>query len=630
MAEINYNNLIRRQGGGGRLQDARDLYNNYLRNQGFIGYKDREQQFSQAQRLLDLYYYAVENGFDPRELNGIGDLHGQVYEVMITDYLKNKGLLNQAEAQAGTLNKAKAAGYTGSNFDEAFSFLNSYNTAKQAAAAAGMPVNVNTTFADIQNWASQNQSQFNSVTESKNFNDSQYIIQNEPENPEIRNSPNRESQSMNTVIITTPDGVRHNVQVNSKAYDKYLKEGGKIGTSTPTAKTTGTTIPQSGYYKVNGILYNNGKMVSDSAEIQKYYNSVLESNGSSTGRSTYSASTTQPGSYSPGVQPPTTNLQPGQTGNDVLQLQKYLVANGYMTQAQMNTGPGIYGPQTTAAVAKLQQSLGVDNSSGPGYWGPRTISAVSNSVSNLASNQNQNFNNSPLVNDLVNDPTKSAAFNALPDEMKALFLETSRSLEKAIEAGKVVNPNIEITPKQLQQFYDQAVSELDPYYQEQYSTLEGDLKLSLNRMVDDYTRSVQRAEDPFKQALATQAENEAQQGTAFSSERNRREATNVLGQNQALDDAFRSTQRSAQDLLRGYESKVGTSKARSLSLPSLSQYSANTQGFNTGQSRSLDPGLLGGISFGSLGAERETNLRSRQNQLEQSYRQNRVLDYSSL
>lgn len=78
---------------------------------------------------------------------------------------------------------------------------------------------------------------------------------------------------------------------------------------------------------------------------------------------------------------PTTSLQPGATGSAVKQLQDYLVSQGYMTQAQVNTGYGTYGPQTTAAVKALQQSLGVDNSSGPGYWGPRTIAGVSGTSS---------------------------------------------------------------------------------------------------------------------------------------------------------------------------------------------------------------------------------------------------------
>lgn len=78
-----------------------------------------------------------------------------------------------------------------------------------------------------------------------------------------------------------------------------------------------------------------------------------------------------------GVQIPTINLQPGSTDTaSVKALQDYLVKTGYMTQAQVNTGYGTYGPQTTAAVKALQEKLGVDNSTGVGYFGPRTIAAL--------------------------------------------------------------------------------------------------------------------------------------------------------------------------------------------------------------------------------------------------------------
>jgi peptidoglycan hydrolase-like protein with peptidoglycan-binding domain len=74
---------------------------------------------------------------------------------------------------------------------------------------------------------------------------------------------------------------------------------------------------------------------------------------------------------------PTISLQPGSTNTTaVKQLQDYLVSTGYMTQTQVNTGYGTYGPQTTAAVLALQKSLGVDYSSGPGYFGPKTLSAL--------------------------------------------------------------------------------------------------------------------------------------------------------------------------------------------------------------------------------------------------------------
>jgi hypothetical protein len=68
----------------------------------------------------------------------------------------------------------------------------------------------------------------------------------------------------------------------------------------------------------------------------------------------------------------TTNLGPGSSGKEVEELQKYLVSQGFMTQAEMNTGPGTYGPKTTAAVTAWQKANGVvpKQASDYGYFGP--------------------------------------------------------------------------------------------------------------------------------------------------------------------------------------------------------------------------------------------------------------------
>lgn len=85
---------------------------------------------------------------------------------------------------------------------------------------------------------------------------------------------------------------------------------------------------------------------------------------------------TVPGQSTPQTTAPTTELKPGDTGEQVKQLQDYLVSQGLMTREEVNTGYGTYGPKTTAAVQKLQTQLGVDNTSGVGYYGPKTIAAA--------------------------------------------------------------------------------------------------------------------------------------------------------------------------------------------------------------------------------------------------------------
>lgn len=89
------------------------------------------------------------------------------------------------------------------------------------------------------------------------------------------------------------------------------------------------------------------------------------------------ASPTAPAAPASGGAFPPAALQPGSTdAASVTQLQNYLVSQGLMTPEQVATGPGVYGPQTTAAVAALQKKLGVDNSSGVGFFGPKTIAAL--------------------------------------------------------------------------------------------------------------------------------------------------------------------------------------------------------------------------------------------------------------
>lgn len=83
------------------------------------------------------------------------------------------------------------------------------------------------------------------------------------------------------------------------------------------------------------------------------------------------------------IQAPNTSLQTGAQGQDVQDLQKYLIQQGYLSPEQVATGPGTYGPQTTAAVAKMQQDLGIQQANGA--YGPQTQQALAQKYNNLFS-----------------------------------------------------------------------------------------------------------------------------------------------------------------------------------------------------------------------------------------------------
>ncbi len=63
---------------------------------------------------------------------------------------------------------------------------------------------------------------------------------------------------------------------------------------------------------------------------------------------------------------------------EVVQLQRALVQLGHLSQADMNSGPGYYGPRTKAAVARLQAAYGIaDNGSN---YGPQTRAALTKAL----------------------------------------------------------------------------------------------------------------------------------------------------------------------------------------------------------------------------------------------------------
>lgn len=90
------------------------------------------------------------------------------------------------------------------------------------------------------------------------------------------------------------------------------------------------------------------------------------------------------------VTPPSSDLQKGAKGQDVVQLQNFLSSTinpqtgaPYLTQQQIATGSGIYGPQTMSAVSELQKTLDVKGGAGTGQYGPQTKAALARKYNSL-------------------------------------------------------------------------------------------------------------------------------------------------------------------------------------------------------------------------------------------------------
>ncbi len=74
---------------------------------------------------------------------------------------------------------------------------------------------------------------------------------------------------------------------------------------------------------------------------------------------------------------PQVELGRGSNGDAVRQLQAALVKLGHMSQAEMNTGPGVYGPRTEQGVRRFQKANGVSQT---GFYGPQTRAALSRAL----------------------------------------------------------------------------------------------------------------------------------------------------------------------------------------------------------------------------------------------------------
>lgn len=174
--------------------------------------------------------------------------------------------------------------------------------------------------------------------------------------------------------VTTPDGKTHTVQNGSERdsiYKKAVKTGvlpystaaerqqeaAKHSSSTSSTKSSSSStrppISQADYQMKPG-------------ETPDQYTARIAALRGET-----PPQNTQGGADITGL--PAGTLAPGQSGPEVKALQQWLIKNGY---AIPDGATGFYGTQTKAAVAALQQKLGVDPGQYPGYYGPITKSAL--------------------------------------------------------------------------------------------------------------------------------------------------------------------------------------------------------------------------------------------------------------
>ena len=209
------------------------------------------------------------------------------------------------------------------------------------------------------------------------------------------------------------------------------------------------------------------------------------------------------------------------------------------------------------------------------------------------------------------DPSLQSLYQQLNDYIKALT-----------EQGMAVNPAIEITPEKIQEFLNQAKGELGPYYQGEISSIQTDLKRSLEKSALGLGESEEDLARQFTKGFTSIGEKSAERGIALSGVRQRQEA-------ELAEEANRQVQRQRQNLQFGAETAslqaeraLGSANLGNFQFPALSgtpRFTSEGQ-FYSGEGSTTLGRLQGGI-FGSLPQEQLTSERSRALELEGLFRQ---------
>lgn len=237
------------------------------------------------------------------------------------------------------------------------------------------------------------------------------------------------------------------------------------------------------------------------------------------------------------MQPPNVALQPGSTNTAaVKQLQDWLVANGYMTQAEVNTGYGTYGPRTTQAVLQVQQKLGVDNSTGPGYWGPRTMAAVTSAGTSV--------NNQPPATTTQTTPTVSpqkALLGAIADVAQSAATTGKPPVSFADALALAVNDSNIIA-----KYADMAKLDKQAFVQQ------------LQQAQTLYGTKAEQLKTQFENERKDLAEKMAAAGTAYSGFRGKAKEELAKTESGIVTSTRSQLQSNLNNLTSAFESKYGT------------------------------------------------------------------------
>ncbi|MES2006903.1 MAG: peptidoglycan-binding domain-containing protein [Patescibacteria group bacterium] len=291
------------------------------------------------------------------------------------------------------------------------------------------------------------------------------------------------------------------------------------------------------------------------------------------------------------------NLGPGSTGADVKKLQDWLVQNGFLTAAQEATGPGTYGPQTTAAVAKWQQQAGFNTQGNPGYFGPLSKTYITQ----------QSTAKAPTSTTTPTTQTQQPTTNA--------------SLQKAaLSAVADVATSAAVTGKPVVSFAEAlSLAAKDPNIVAKYSDA---LKLdtqSFSQALDQLRTATgteqQNLQTQFQDERRKLAEASAASGQAYSGFRGRAQKELAQSESGVVSSSRSQLQKNLQDLTTSFEAKYGSGSATPATANFVDPFAASNVSLSgqttpgAGGTSTLSGQLAGGIT-GTVAPQKQQDINS--------------------
>lgn len=196
---------------------------------------------------------------------------------------------------------------------------------------------------------------------------------------------------------------------------------------------------------------------------------------------------------------------------------------------------------------------------------------------------------------------------------------------KLDESGKVINPNIELTPERLSEFINTAKSDVSPYFKQLFSEAERDIGFSLSDIANNYAKKEAEIGRQFGTALESTQESYAKRGLNYSSDRTKSEQLLSDTAKRMMSDERDTALKGARDIGLKGERLLGSNFLEKTSLPKLSYGAEPVTGkagyYGTaGGGRDLNLyNTFGGIT-GSLATQQSEAEKTRANALEGQYR----------